>query len=271
MIFFKTVCSGNDFIHIELGDSDLNRDKPKGNLARLICNRNSGAGADGVVYYRIHKNSVDFEIFNQDGSMAELSGNGMAGLATVLFHLNHFQDRITLKTPVGRRTVELIEKSGNIFKLRVEIGVPNFQKVDFFPFLETDKIQYRYQNIDFFPVSVGNPHAVVFLAGSFSENELLTMGKTLAESPLFPQGTNVELVDPDGEKSIRVFFYERGVGRTQFSSTGSSAVFAVMRRLNKNQAALLIQTPGENVKISGTEEIFLENFCKMVYKGIYSR
>jgi diaminopimelate epimerase len=170
---------------------------------------------------------------------------------------------------VGSRIVEIIEKEGPLFKLRIEIGVPDFQKTEFFPFLEEDKIQYRYQDIDFFPVSVGNPHAVVFLTGSFSESELLAMGKNLAEAPLFPLGTNVELVHPDIEKSIRVFFYERGVGRTQFSATGSSAVFAVMRRLNKIRASLLIRTPVENVEISGSEEIFLENFCKMVYKGIY--
>jgi diaminopimelate epimerase len=271
MIFYKTDCSGNDFIHIDLGDTDLIQDWQKSNLARRICNRNSGAGADGVVFYRIHKEFVDFEIFNQDGSRAELSGNGMAGLATVLFHLKRFRNRITLNTQVGRRTVELIEESGNVLKLRIEIGVPDFEKKDFFPFLEPDQLQYRYGNVDFFPVSVGNPHAVVFLADTFSENELLSMGMNLAEAPIFPHGTNVELVDPETEESIRVFFYERGVGRTQFSSTGSSAVFAVMRRLNKIRTTLSIRTPVENVILSGTEEIFLENFCEMVYNGIYEK
>jgi diaminopimelate epimerase len=184
MIFHKTVCSGNDFIHIELDQSGLANDENKGDLARRISNRNSGAGADGVVYYRVLEKQVDFEIFNQDGSRAELSGNGMAGLSALMFHLDLFRNRIRLNTPVGGRTVELIEQSADSFRLRIEIGVPDFQNTGFFPFLEKDRIKYRFKNIDFFPVSVGNPHAVVFLTSSESERDLSAKGKDLGEASL---------------------------------------------------------------------------------------
>jgi diaminopimelate epimerase len=269
MIFYKTVCSGNDFIHIDLEETDLSRDQQKSELARVICNRNSGAGADGVVYYRIQKKSADFQIYNQDGTRAELSGNGMAGLASLLFQLNHFRDGIILNTGVGKKAVELIERKGNKFKLRIEIGEPNFQQDEFFPFLESNRIEYRYQNIAFVPVSVGNPHAVVLLSEFFSDHKLQAMAKELASAPIFPQGTNVELVCQDAEKPLRIFYYERGVGRTLFSSTGSAAVFAVMQCLKKIHDSLSFPTPSENIKISGTRKIYLENFCKIVYKGIY--
>jgi diaminopimelate epimerase len=275
MIFYKSVSAGNDFIHIE---SAAPGPGSKGNLAKLICDRVAGAGADGVVFYNLRENgeSADFEIFNRDGSQAELSGNGMAGLSALLFYLHKFENRVVLHTKVGTRRHELVERKENTFRLKIEIGEADFSRKDFFPFLQEDRVCYEHQGIMFHPVSVGNPHVVVIPEKEKSGREMISIGKMLENADIFPRKTNVEFVlksPPDlspgsSGANYRVFYYERGVGPTQSSATGSAAVFAVLQKLGEVQNRLTIGTPSEGLNVFGKKQIFIENFTKIVYKGI---
>lgn len=276
MIFFKSVSAGNDFLHIEAGAVAA---AAKADLVKRLCDRNSGAGADGIVFYRIRDNKeyVDFEIYNRDGSEAELSGNGMAGLSALLFYEGKFADRVVLATKAGSKTHELLEKKGNAFRLRIEIGKADFSEKVFFPFLQPGKNKYCHEGVDFYPVSVGNPHVVVLLDKELPRQEMIEMGKMLENAAIFPHKTNVEFVLPPGSnaglpeavENCRVFYYERGVGETQSSATGSAAVFAVLQESGFVKDSLVIDTPREKVKIFAKKRIYIENFTKIVYKGVY--
>ena len=352
MIFYKTVSCGNDFILIDRDEYRTNAAHliTKGQLAQKICSRHTGAGADGVVFYKIFPGTsgtpgtpgtrpVDFEIFNRDGSEAELSGNGMAGLSALFFYLNQSgdQDQVVLNTKAGPKKNTCLQREKNKFRLKVEIGSADFQNHDFFPFLsvscnslkknqsfemtptkerhqsdrelvggatpfemtppkerhqadrewvggatpflEKNKWGYRYQGITFYPVSVGNPHAVVLVEESMAPDKPGQIGQVLEEAPIFPYKTNVELVLPIGAEPVdyekgenfRVFFYERGVGQTHSSSTGSAAVFAVLQKLNLISRTMTIPYPDldESIKISGKNKIYIENYTEIVYKGVY--
>jgi diaminopimelate epimerase len=319
MIFYKTVSCGNDFILIDRDEyqSAAAAVITKGQLAERICSRHTGAGADGVVYYKIFQDTmpVDFEIFNRDGSEAELSGNGMAGLSALFFYLNQTgdQDHVVLNTKAGPKRNTCLRREKNKFRLKIEIGTANFQNHDFFPFLsvsckslqkkqafemtppkerhqadrewvggatpflEKGKWGYQYNGITFYPVSVGNPHAVVLVEEDISMDKPGPIGRMLEGAPIFPYKTNVELVLPTGAEPVdyekgenfRVFFYERGVGQTRSSSTGSAAVFAVLQKLNLITHTLTIPYPGERIKISGKNKIHIENYTEIVYKGVY--
>jgi len=276
MIFYKSVSAGNDFIHIE---SPAGKPVSKEKLTQDLCDRLSGAGADGAVFYQVRDDggSADFEIFNRDGSQAELSGNGMAGLSALLFYLDKFNNRVVLHTKVGDRRHELVERKGNTFRLKIEIGEADFFRQDFFPFLQKDRICYEHRDVAFYPVSVGNPHVVIILEKGKSEKEMIPIGKMLESANIFPQKTNVEFVlgppldilSGKIEPGCRVFYYERGVGPTQSSSTGSAAVFAVLQRLGIVSERLSIKTSTEELLIFGKNQIFIENYTKIVYKGIY--
>lgn len=285
MIFYKTVSAGNDFLHVAvedlaefvettpgraLGVTDMSKIS-KGRLAQSMCQRQTGAGADGVTYYAVSKKEVQFEIFNRDGSEAELSGNGMAGVSALMFYLGKFKDRLVLNTRTGPRTHSLLEQDGADFKLKIEIGGPDFQNAAFFPFLEPGRYAYTHDNIPFHPVSVGNPHVVVLLEKELSDDHLERMGKKLEGAAIFPNRTNVELVFFRGREDCRVFYYERGVGRTVSSSTGSAAVFAVLQKLGLIgvREHLTIATPAGKIKIFGNGSISIENYSKIVYKGFY--
>jgi diaminopimelate epimerase len=272
MIFYKTVSAGNDFLHIDMEDFKAQYKDgrmSRGHLAERLCCRHTGAGADGVIFYTLGDTAVDFEIFNRDGSEAELSGNGMAGLSALLFNLGKAQDRVTLSTRAGKKTHLLLEQEKNTYKLKIDIGEPDFFNKDFFPFLEENRVLYSHEGIDFQPVSVGNPHVVVLPETELPEDTLNQMGAMLESAAIFPHNANVEFVFYKNEENCRVFYYERGVGPTISSSTGSAAVFAVLQKTGHVRDRLTIDTPEGKVKIYGKKSIYIENCSKIVYKCIY--
>lgn len=312
MIFYKTSSFGNDFIEIDREELACPQGRrplgglpaatragrqagvpflDEGDLARRICDRQRGVGADGVVFYSPGRQAgvpsgggsggchADFQIFNRDGGEAELSGNGMAGLAAVLFQRRLAVSPLALHTAVGSRQVELLGRDGAIFQLAVEIGLPDFANREFFPFLEEKAGTYRIDGLEFHPVSVGNPHAVVICREMPDGEHLANLGKKIEGHAMFPKRVNVEFVHfrgadepPPGTAAsqpagCRVYFYERGVGPTLASSTGSAAVFAVLRRLGRVQDRLLIDLGPEKIALSWRDGIFIHNFTRLVCRG----
>ena len=277
MIFYKTSSFGNDFIEIDRSELTClqGRGAGKGNLAREICDRQRGVGADGVVYFLAGKRKTEFQVFNRDGGEAELSGNGMAGLAAVLLQRRLAASPLTLQSVSGTRRARLLSRRGPRFELLVEIGAPDFSRRDFFPFLDDKRESYAVEGLEFHPVSVGNPHAVVLCQGLPPGPELAALGKKLEGHPMFPRRVNVEFVhELRAGSGCRVFFYERGVGPTQASSTGSAAVFAVLRRLGKAGDRLDIDLGpagggGETIELSWHDGIFIRNLTRIVCRGDY--
>jgi diaminopimelate epimerase len=270
MKFFKTVSYGNDFIHVENDGKIPEGDKRKIELAKKISARHTGPGADGVVFYRVEGGRPICEIINRDGSPAEISGNGLSGLAAVLLSTKKFSKEVCVLTPVGDRSVSLISRDGNRFRLRVEIGNADFNNHSFFPFLRPKDLGYSDQGVTFYPVSTGNPHVVVDVSKQeYSKTDLEALGRTLAGSNLFPRGTNVEIIRELSSEECRVFFYERGVGPTESSSTGCAAVFAVLRQLGKIKDHLSIRVDYGKIEVFGDDRIYVENQSEIVYKGVF--
>jgi len=304
MIFYKTSSFGNDFIEIDEGELAYPTGRrprgglpagraDKGLLAEEICDAHHAVGADGVVFYspcrqagipsgdspcrqagvsvggRARGNAFHFQIHNRDGTVAELSGNGMAGLAAVLFRRRLASSPLILQTAVGRRQVELLARRGPVFQLNVEIGRPDFSNRTFFPFLKNRQDRSLIDGLEFYPVSVGNPHAVVLCRERMDPDALTALGRKIECHPMFPARVNVEFVHCPGGELCRVFFYERGVGPTLASSTGSAAVFAVLRRLGKVRDRLTIDCGSEKIVVSWNKGIFIRNFTRLVCRGEY--
>ncbi|MBN2347064.1 MAG: diaminopimelate epimerase [Candidatus Aminicenantes bacterium] len=261
MTFYKASSFGNDFI-VVAAEELAGRADPEA-LAREICDRRTGVGGDGVVFYRLAgrkaavpgesslkrvsaspgggKFRIEFQVRNRDGGAAELSGNGMAALAATLLQRRRAATPLLLRTACGPRRVALLGRQGPVFHLDVEIGRPDFAARDFFPFLRARQAGYRAAGVKFYPVAVANPHAVVLCRTLPSAARLAALGKKLQGHALFPGRVNVEFVQFVSREHCRVFFYERGVGPTPASSTGSAAVFAVLRRLGLAGDRLVIE------------------------------
>jgi diaminopimelate epimerase len=247
VIYYKASSFGNDFLVVDGGA--LPPGRAKGEVAQAICDRQCGVGADGVVYYAPQKHKARFEIFNRDGGAAELSGNGMAALAAVLLQRRLLASPLELQARIGRRRIVLLERRGPVFRLDVEIGQPDFAARQFFPFLDGRQGTYHAAGAEFHPVSVGNPHAVVVSRKLPAAARLARLGKELEGHPLFPKRVNVEFVEVLDAENCRVYFYERGVGPTLASSTGSAAVFAVLRRLGLAGERLQIAREPEPIRL----------------------
>lgn len=277
MNFFKASSFGNDFLAVD--GEEIAPGTDKGELARRICDPHEGVGADGVVFHGPARAvasgkagpaglAARFTIYNRDGGRAELSGNGMAALAAVLLQRRPIGSPLVLSTGVGRRRVRLLERHGPLFRFDVEIGRPDFAQRAFFPFLSKGQDRYRAVETVFYPVSVGNPHAVVLCRRMPGAARLATLGKKLEGHPMFPGRVNVEFVQPRGP-SCRVFFYERGVGPTRASSTGSAAVFAVLRRLGMAGDQLQIEHEPEPIRLRWQGGIHVEIVTRLICKGRY--
>lgn len=179
--------------------------------ARQLCDRHTGIGADGVI--AIWKSAVadfSFFLFNADGSAAEVSGNGLRCVGKFLYEKGiHPHTRIRIEAAGEVRTLELTVTNGVVDTIRAEMGRPS----------EEGEIELHGRI--FKRISMGNPHAVT-LVDDIESAPVAELGPLVENDSAFPNRTNVEFVMIDGEV-LHVRFWERGVGVTNSSGTGSCA------------------------------------------------
>jgi len=272
MVFYKSCSSGNDFLLVDVAELKA---PPLPAQVKHWCDRHHGVGADGlIVYDRSHK-PVSFRIFNQDGLEAELSGNGMAGLVALLVQLDPTDDLVELLGKSGLYRHRVTHSQRSQCTIQIDLGEPDFTNHFFFPFLNDMKqtpwiegVQYR--NVRFFPVAVGNPQVVIFKTPDQSVEDALILAETVHQDEIFPYRTNVSILENPAREEAKIYFFERGVGRTLSSSTGTAGAYAVMRVLRPGLSSYSFISPGGGVaKVSGNERIYIENHPRIVYKGKY--
>ncbi|MCX5694497.1 MAG: diaminopimelate epimerase [Candidatus Omnitrophica bacterium] len=254
--FTKMVGSGNDFIVIT---DKLSGNLPK--LAKTLCDRKFGIGADGVLLLSKCKGAdLRMRIFNADGSEAEMCGNGSRCAA-------YFMDKpkARLLTLAGIINTEVC---GN--QVKVQLTAPKDIKLDI-PLITSG----RLVKVNF--INTGVPHAVIFVNG-IERIDVKHIGSNIRNHKTFaPRGTNVNFVEEIGSNAIRVRTYERGVeDETLACGTGSTASALVFALKNNLDSLINVCTQGgETLKISFQKEdgefkkVWLAGAVRIVYKGEY--
>jgi diaminopimelate epimerase len=213
--FVKAHACGNDFLIIE----ETHAYGQHAALARKLCSRNTGIGADGIEFLDRRPNGQLFlRLFNADGSEAELSGNGTRCVAAWLAASEGLHE-VALGTHGGVRTCRLIRRDGPDYWIESNMGVPRVMP-------RTIEIAGVNAPIPGAMVNMGNPHFVLFPASEdFSSHghAWQQLGAKIAIDPLFPHGTNVEFVRIIAPDRIAFRIYERGCGPTTSSGTGTCA------------------------------------------------
>ena len=278
MRFTKLHALGNDFLVVDPREG-LDP-AAAGGLARRICDRHTGVGADGLLLVSAAKEGppeAGFRVFNADGSEAEISGNGLRCAAAYLaWHGAVKSPQVLFHTAAGRRPSEVLTSEGLVFEVRIGLGAPRLAAKDI-PF---DDGQNLDRVLDYplfvvkrtFPVtclSVGNPHCSLFVANFPSRGEWRGIGGEIETHPFFPARTNVEFIRVLSRDEIEVRFWERGVGETLSSGTGSAAAAAAAMLKGLVDRTVTVRTAIGSLKIEWPEggEILQTGPAEVVFSG----
>jgi diaminopimelate epimerase len=280
MRFSKLHGLGNDFLFFSPGAGPS--PAAPGDLARLICNRHTGVGADGLILLSVEKTDpaeAGFRVFNADGSEAEISGNGLRCAAAFLVWCGAVKSpKILFRTAAGERPAEVLSSHGPLFEVRIGLGVPLLAAKDI-PFEDGQSLDRVFDCPLFvvkrtFPVtcvSMGNPHCSLFFDAMPPHSEWRTIGAGIETHPFFPQRTNVEFVRVVSRKEIEVRFWERGVGETLASGTGSAAAAASAMLKGLIDRAVTVRTAMGSLMVEWPEggELFQTGPAEVVFSGDY--
>jgi diaminopimelate epimerase len=269
--FAKAHGLGNDFLLVaeELAPADV------GAWARRLCDRHVGIGADGVLLYRAVPGGVSMRLINPDGGEVELSGNGVRCLAAWSTRQGIAPARHTVFTRSGPRPVDVESLSAQRYLIVTGLG-PAILRSDLIPMSLTparepvldEPLVIGGETVRVSVTSLGNPHCAVFLDKVADDALVARLGPALERHPVFPVRTNVEFVTVTSRQEIRVRFWERGVGPTLASGTGSGSAFvaAVLKGLVDRKARLVCDggtleaewPEGGDVRQVGEVEILFE-------------
>jgi diaminopimelate epimerase len=237
--FAKAHACGNDFLIV---DAVQVRGRNLSQLARDMCARTTGIGADGVEYLTLrNEREGAIHLYNADGSAAELSGNGTRCVAAWMAYRAGLGagDEVRLDTDAGVRMCRIEAANGAEFQFTTGMGLPQVRRA-------TVRLQDGTK-IEGAVVAIGNPQFVAlienknFVVGGRAWQET---GAAICTHPDFPAGTNVEFVRRLENDCIEIRIYERGVGPTSSSGTGTSASAAMMMVLEGAPRRLRVLAPG---------------------------
>ena len=280
MRFTKLHGLGNDFLIVPPGGG-LDPAAAAG-LARRICDRHTGVGADGLILLSLEKSEpaeVAFRVFNADGSEAEISGNGLRCATAYLAWCGAVKSpRVLFHTAAGERPGEVLTARDRRFEVRIGLGAPHLAARDI-PFDDGQDLG-RVLDYPLFVikktlavtcVSMGNPHCSLFFDALPSRGEWRGIGAEIETHPFFPRRTNVEFIRVLGRNEIEVRFWERGVGETLASGTGSAAaaVAAILKGLADRDVTVRTAIGSLRVEWPEGGEVLQTGPAEVVFSGDY--
>jgi diaminopimelate epimerase len=257
MKYAKYHALGNDYvvIHPAEFDREVGQD-----VIRLICHRNYGIGADGILLGPIDSNSCDFglRIFNPDGSEAEKSGNGLRIFARYVWDEKLTGElSFSVETLGGPVTCEVSPDGKGV---TVEMGQVSFDSTKI-PVAGPERevlnegIEVEGRRLKFCGATVGNPHCVILSEQTTPEDARL-YGPLIETDSRFPNRTNVQFMKVLDRKNIRIEIWERGAGYTLASGSSSTAAAAVAHKLGLCDSDIRVNMPGGMLLID-----FNSSFC----------
>jgi diaminopimelate epimerase len=279
--FTKLQGMGNDFLVIQVDDIRTLRTARE--LAQQMCQRNYGAGSDGIVFVtRARHADADFasRIFNSDGSEAGVSGNGTRCVAAYLYHKGLCSEpEVRIATAAGVKHGRLVAREGTHYDFEFDMGEPLFSSEDVPMALDhalTQVVRYPLHlggdMLEVTCMSMGNPQTVIFVPELGAVN-LSEIGPLIEYHPIFPDRTNVEFAHALSRDEIEILIWERGAGHTLSSGTGSCAA-AVAASLNGlTDRSVRVRTEGGALRVDWREDnrIMLTGSAEVIFDGRWLR
>ena len=283
MFFTKIQHNGNDFIFIDIDSLDHRYDFSENLIVRL-CNRNFGIGADGLIL--ITRNGCDnlkIDIYNSDGSKANICGNALISLGEYLYtnkmcvfkcglkNKENVICNVTVKTDSGEKTIFFNMAENFLSSVTVNMG-----RVDIVPLKITDEYDFIFKqnNINVKYISIGNLHGVIIVDKLKIENEEskeVKKIKNLIKQSKIQNHINVEIIQIVNKNKIRMLVFERGVGETLSCGSGASAAVAVAVKKGYcvQGEEVKVQSRGGNIKVKyeNSGDVLITGKAKIAFTG----
>jgi len=259
--FTKAHAYGNDFVYVR---SHAVADRVLDALARELCNRHTGVGADGLIVYDTHGGSTSMRLLNADGSRSEISGNGVRGLAAILCRDDdRSRVEVTIQTEAGPKRLTRLDRRGGRQTFRAGMGVPHA--------LDRVPITAAGESLHVVVMDFGNPQAVV-LGELPAEDRFQRLGPALERHHVFPERTNVEFAAVEASDRIRIVIWERGVGPTESSGTGSCAALIAAAAYGGAARTAEVIAPGGTQRVDWEDEnVYLTGWAEILFDGDWLR
>ncbi|MDD3267724.1 MAG: diaminopimelate epimerase [Syntrophomonadaceae bacterium] len=277
MQFTKMQGLGNDFIVVEA--SSWEEAGKYQDLAKVLCDRNFGIGADGLIIVGKDSNmDIFMRIFNSDGSEPEMCGNGIRCVARYAYE-NKLVDKnaLSVKTLAGPRYPEVILQDGHLQAVRVDMGEPVLKR-ELIPMsgqggnIEV-ALQAAGQDFLLTAVSMGNPHCIIFV-DDIDSVPINIWGPHIEKHELFPAKTNVEFVQVLGEHEMIMRVWERGAGVTLACGTGACATLVAAVLNHKSERKAAIHLLGGDLEVEWSAEnnhVYMTGPAIEVFQGFIQR
>lgn len=281
MKFTKMQGCGNDYVYVN-GFTEKVDNKPE--VARFVSDRHFGIGSDGLIF--INPSEVadcEMEMYNSDGSRAEMCGNGVRCVAKFAYDKGIVNNStLTVETLAGIKKIDLKTEDNKVVGAKVNMGSPILEpsdipcdvtkfneKIDGYVLekeLTVDGVEYKVS-----AVSMGNPHCIIFMDKSVKDLEIEKIGPSFEVHEAFPKHVNTEFVHVENRNTIEMRVWERGAGETWACGTGACAVAvaAILNGYVENEVTIKLLGGNLNITFSGdvNEPVFMEGPAVTVFEG----
>ncbi len=226
--------------------------------ARALCNRHTGAGADGWLLVSA-SGGVDadgsIQLWNSDGSVSEISGNGTRCAAAFLIEAGRAGDHVRIATGAGFKQLRLLERDGLKFSFEMNMGCAR---------IEESRVMLDKHDVTI--LNAGNPQCAVFV--DEFESGWRELGARIEAHPRFPNRTNVSFVRVVNRHTLDVRFFERGAGETMSSGTGSTGAAAAALARGLVESPVEVRTPAGPLMLRWEQDdILLVGPAEIVARG----
>ncbi len=276
--FVKMEGLGNDFIMLDDRKGLLAACQPYPQLARKLCHRRFGIGADGIILIlnADDDHDIKFRIYNCDGSQAQMCGNGMRCFAKLLYEKRIIQKKvIRVDTQAGTVIPEVFVNSDKtVSRIKVDMGEPILESRRIPVASDSDRTVEDLLDVDgeqfrMTCVSMGNPHAVIFV-DDIESVPLKKIGPVIETHDRFPEKTNVEFIQVISESELRMRVWERGAGITLACGTGACASHVAANLTGRAKETTLIHLDGGDLELfwdKKSNHIFKTGPARSVFEG----
>lgn len=259
--FAKAHAYGNDFLYVRRADVE---GVPHAALAREMCHRTTGIGADGLILYAPTPLGASMLLCNADGSRAEVSGNGVRALGALLgLDAEDGPLHLIIHTEGGIKELTRLERDANRQLFRAAMGLPSD--------LHQTRISAGGETLDAVVLNIGNPQLIVL--GPLPDDERFNrLGAALEHHERFPDGTNIEFVHVESPDRLNIRIWERGCGPTSSSGTGSCASLIAAAAFGGAARDAEVTAPGGTQRVEWTtESVFLTGWAEVLCEGEWLR